>query len=163
RRAVAAAGLSDRVDVVTADMFADPWPAGHDSHLFSNVLHDWDEPDCRRLLALSAAALPPGGRVFVHDMLLDDDKAGPLWAAEYVVDRTRVRLGEGETVFRSAVAALRRWEQFRLGWVEAWPADTPLRPGEAVAVMCRAVGGWWLNACRVVYLIDETDPTTRFG
>ena len=45
--------------------------------------------------------------------------------AGYVVDRTRVRLGEGEPVFRSAVAALRRWEQFGLGWVAVWPADTP--------------------------------------
>src|SRR5262245_51475794 len=72
----------------------------------------------------------------------------------YVVDRTRVRLGEGEPVFRSAVAALRRWEQFRLGWVEAWPADTPLRAGEVVAVMGRAVGVWWLNACRIVDVVD---------
>ena len=28
--------------------------------------------------------------------------------AGYVVDRTRIKLGEGETVFRSAIAALRR-------------------------------------------------------
>ena len=48
--------------------------------------------------------------------------------AGYVVDRTRIKLGEGEQVFRSAIAALRRWEQFRLGWVEAWPPDTPIRP-----------------------------------
>ena len=30
--------------------------------------------------------------------------------AGHVVDRTRIELGEGEAVFRSAVAALRRWE-----------------------------------------------------
>jgi uncharacterized protein (UPF0548 family) len=83
--------------------------------------------------------------------------------AGYVVDRTRIRLGEGEPVFRSAVAALRRWEQFRLGWVEAWPPDTPIRAGEVVAVMGRAVGVWWLNACRVVYVVDEAGPTPKFG
>jgi predicted O-methyltransferase YrrM len=85
RRAVAAAGLDDRIDVVAADMFTAPWPHGHDCHLFSNVLHDWDEAECRELLARSAAALPVGGRILIHDMLLDDDKAGPLWAAEYSV------------------------------------------------------------------------------
>src|SRR4051794_938743 len=53
--------------------------------------------------------------------------------AGFVVDRTRVKLGQGEAVFRAAVAALRRWEQFNLGWVWAWPADAPIRPGEAVA------------------------------
>lgn len=85
RRGVARAGCGDRIDVVTGDMFADAWPADHDVHLFSNVLHDWGEPDCRRLLGLSAGSLPPGGRLLVHDMFLDDDKAGPLWAAEYSV------------------------------------------------------------------------------
>lgn len=85
RRTIRTAGLDDRVAVVEADMFRDPWPEGHDVHLFSNVLHDWDEAECRSLLARSAAALPADGRILVHDMLLDDDKAGPPWAAEYSV------------------------------------------------------------------------------
>ena len=83
--------------------------------------------------------------------------------AGYAVDRTRIKLGEGEPVFRSAVGALRRWGQFRLGWVEAWPPDTPIQLGEVVAVMGRAVGVWWLNACRVVYAVDEAGPVPRFG
>lgn len=83
--------------------------------------------------------------------------------AGYVVDRTRIKLGVGERVFRLAIAALRRWEQFRLGWVEAWPSDTPLQKGEAVAVMGRAIGLWWLNACRVVYVVNETGPISKFG
>jgi uncharacterized protein (UPF0548 family) len=83
--------------------------------------------------------------------------------AGYVVDRTRVKLGEGEAVFRSAVAALRRWEQFDLGWVEAWSPDTPIRAGEVVAVTGRAIGLWWLNACRVVYVVDEGGEKSRFG
>ncbi len=85
RRTVAAAGCADRVSVVRADMFTDPWPAGHDRHLFANVLHDWDEPECRRLLRKSADCLPPDGRMIVLDMFLDDAKTGPLWAAEYSV------------------------------------------------------------------------------
>ena len=83
--------------------------------------------------------------------------------AGYVVDRTRIKLGEGEAVFQSAIAALRRWEQFRLGWVAAWPSDTPIEPGEVVAVMGRAIGFWWLNACRVVYVVGETGPLSKFG
>ena len=81
----------------------------------------------------------------------------------YVVDRTRVKLGEGEQVFRLAITALRRWEQFRLDWVEAWSPDTPIQPGEVVAVMGRAVGVWWLNACRIVYIVDEAGPISKFG
>jgi predicted O-methyltransferase YrrM len=93
KRTISAAGLGGRIDVVTADMFTDLWPADHDTHLFSNVLHDWNEADCRRLLAKSVAAMPDGGRLLVHDMLLDDDKSGPLWAAEYSVLLTTVTQG----------------------------------------------------------------------
>ena len=93
RRTISVAGLDGRIDVTTADMFTDPWPADHDTHLFSNVLHDWNESDCRRLLGKSVAALPPGGRLLIHDMLLDDDKSGPLWAAEYSVLLTTVTQG----------------------------------------------------------------------
>ncbi len=93
QRTVAAAGLGGRINIVTANMFADAWPEDHDTHLFSNVLHDWNPTDCRRLLATSAAALPDGGRLLIHDMLLDDDMSGPLWAAEYSVLLTTVTQG----------------------------------------------------------------------
>jgi uncharacterized protein (UPF0548 family) len=81
----------------------------------------------------------------------------------YVVDHTRIKLGEGEAVFHSAIAALRRWEQFRLGWVEAWSPDTPIQSGQVVAVMGRAIGLWWLNSCRIVYVVDESGPISKFG
>lgn len=81
----------------------------------------------------------------------------------FVVDRTRIRLGSGESVFRAAVAALRRWEQFQLGWVQPWPTDVPHLPGEVVTVLARASGLWWLNACRIVYVVDETGATCRSG
>jgi uncharacterized protein (UPF0548 family) len=81
----------------------------------------------------------------------------------YVVDHTRIKLGEGEEVFTRAKAALGRWEQFRLGWVEAWPPATPIRAGEVVAVVARRVGLWWLSACRVVYVVDEPGSVSRYG
>ena len=81
----------------------------------------------------------------------------------FAVDRTRIKLGEGEPVFRSAIAALQRWEQFQLGWVEAWSPDTPIKSGEVVAVMGRAIGLWWLNSCRIIYVVNESGPITKFG
>jgi SAM-dependent methyltransferase len=66
-------------------MFRDPFPGGFDVHLFSQVLHDWDEPRVRRLLAASFAALPPGGVLLDHDSHLDADKRGPLPVAAYSV------------------------------------------------------------------------------
>jgi uncharacterized protein (UPF0548 family) len=83
--------------------------------------------------------------------------------AGYVVDRTRIKLGEGAKVFAAARAALERWEHFRLGWVETWPPETPIQTGQVVAVIARLFGLWWLNACRIVYIVDEEGPVQRFG
>jgi uncharacterized protein (UPF0548 family) len=81
----------------------------------------------------------------------------------YVVDHTRIKLGEGEEVFTKARAALGRWEQFRLGWVGVWSSETPIETGEVVAVIARNLGLWWLNACRIVYVVDEPGPIQRYG
>lgn len=78
-------GFSERVAVLAGDMFEDAYPADHDVHLLSNVLHDWDEAAARKLLAKSAAALPVSGRLLIHDALLDADKSGPIEVAEYSV------------------------------------------------------------------------------
>jgi hypothetical protein len=83
--AIAKRGCSDRVSVVAGDMLAAPLPALADVHLFSNVLHDWDEPVVRDLLKKSFAALPPGGLVIVHGAHLNATKTGPLHVAEYSV------------------------------------------------------------------------------
>jgi len=80
--------------------------------------------------------------------------------AGYVVDRTRIRLGEGGGTFLSAKAALEGWRHFQLGWVETWPTAVPIKAGEVVAVMARHFGFWWLNACRIVYVVDDG---RRFG
>jgi SAM-dependent methyltransferase len=76
-------GCSEKVRVLSGDMFADPLPAGFDTHLFSNVLHDWDVDKVRTLLAASFAALEPGGRLLVHDAHLNAEKSGPLPVAKY--------------------------------------------------------------------------------
>ena len=83
--------------------------------------------------------------------------------ADYVVDHTRIKLGQGEEVFMKAKAALGRWQQFRLGWVEVWSPETPIQTGEVVAVIARNLGLWWLNACRIVYVVDEEEPIQRYG
>jgi uncharacterized protein (UPF0548 family) len=32
-----------------------------------------------------------------------------------------------------------------------------------VAILARSLGLWWLNACRIVYVVDEPGPVQRFG
>ena len=77
------AGMEDRVDTLAVDMFREPWPRGYDSLFFSNVFHDWDFETCAWLARQSYDALPSGGRILLHEMLLDDDGDGPVTAASF--------------------------------------------------------------------------------
>ena len=72
-----------RIDVRPMNIFKDPWPRGHDAVFFSNVFHDWDRETCAFLGRRSFDALPAGGRLYVHEILLADSKDGPLAAASF--------------------------------------------------------------------------------
>ena len=76
-------GLADHLTVHTADMFAAPWPKAADVILFSNVLHDWDVSEVHRLIEQAADTLPSGGLLVIHEVFINDDKNGPIPAAEY--------------------------------------------------------------------------------
>lgn len=81
----------------------------------------------------------------------------------YVLDHTRAEVGYGEQAFDSAKRALESWQQFRLDWLDVSPQETPIRQGEVLAILARSAGVWWLNACRIVYVIDDSRPAKRFG
>ncbi|MDQ3702918.1 MAG: ubiquinone/menaquinone biosynthesis protein, partial [Chloroflexota bacterium] len=78
---IARYGVTAQVETHAANMFADPWPTGYDAVFFSNIFHDWDVARCRHLVAQSFAALPSGGRIYLHEILLADSRDGPLPAA----------------------------------------------------------------------------------
>ncbi len=82
-RSVTTRGFADRVSVCTGDMFKDAFPDTCDVHLYSNVLHDWDKPLVKELLAKSSDALPSGGLMVVHDAHINATKTGPLPVAAY--------------------------------------------------------------------------------
>jgi len=81
----------------------------------------------------------------------------------FVVDRNRKRLGEGSEVFHTARRALAAWKMFDIGWVEVFSPKTPIAAGETVAVLATIWGLCFLNACRIVYTVDEDGPLRRFG
>ena len=83
--------------------------------------------------------------------------------AGFTADHHRLRLGEGRATFARAVEALRSWRMFDLGWIATYPPAAPQEPGTTVAVRVRHFGFWSLNACRVVYRIDDEGPVVRYG
>lgn len=75
-------GVQDRLTCVPGDMFREPLPAC-DAVLLSNVLHDWDVPECQALLRRASGVLAPGGKLILHDVFLNDALDGPLPIALY--------------------------------------------------------------------------------
>jgi hypothetical protein len=82
---IAAAGLSSRVRTQPVNMFTQAWPTGHDTHFLSNILHDWSDATCRMLVKKSFEALPSGGRIVLHEMLMNEDGCGPLPTAAFAL------------------------------------------------------------------------------
>ena len=82
-RYISASGQSSRVRTESVNMFTQAWPTGYDAHFLSNILHDWSDETCRMLVKKSFDALPSGGRIVLHEMLMDDDGCGPLPAAAF--------------------------------------------------------------------------------
>jgi acetylserotonin N-methyltransferase len=75
--------VSEKVDTVAVDMFRQPWPRGYDSVFFSNIWHDWNLRTCRWLAERTYEILPPGGRIMLHEMLLDNSSEGATTAAAF--------------------------------------------------------------------------------
>jgi len=127
REMAEAFGVSGRMETTAGDMFRDPVPGDPDVILLSNVLHDWDIPDCRELVLRCAAALPSGGRLLIHDVFLDDALDGPLPVALY--SASLFRLTEGRAYSGA---------EYR-----TWLTDAGLTPREIVPTLihCGALVG----------------------
>ncbi len=117
-------GCRDKVSVMAGDFFAQPLPEGYDTHLFSNVLHDWDVPQVRALLAASFRALDRGGLLIVHDAHLNDDKTGPLAVAKY--SALMMAVTEGKCYSTLEMESLLREAGFRDPCFEPTVADRSL-------------------------------------
>jgi 3-hydroxy-5-methyl-1-naphthoate 3-O-methyltransferase len=78
---IADAELRDRIAVHAGDFFADPLPPAHDVHMYSMIMHDWNQEHDQLLLRKSFEALPSGGTIIISELLVDDNKTGPAPAA----------------------------------------------------------------------------------
>ena len=82
---------------------------------------------------------------------------------DFTLDEAGAVIGHGAEAFQRARAALRKWRQFELGWVELFPRAASIEPDTNVAVLVRHLGFWSLNGCRVVYHLGDPEAGTVFG
>ena len=81
----------------------------------------------------------------------------------FVVDHNHIHLGSGEVTFSAAKQALVEWQHYRFDWVELHRPNVAPAPDQTVGVLARAMGLWVLNACRVVYVVEEEVPLRRLA
>src|SRR5262245_7083079 len=81
----------------------------------------------------------------------------------YNIDRYTIQLGHGDITYQRAVAAIRGLHIWDFDWIQlCWPT-TPVEVGSVLATLTWQLGIWYLNPCRIVYLVDEDQPNRRFG
>lgn len=117
----------------------------------------WRRPTAARVTAFRARNEDVG---FGYEEL--GQSAGG-YPAGYNVDHNTVRLGRGEDVWTRACAALKGWRMFPAGWTAIEPTGEPVRVGLTLTMQARGYGLWWMNGCRIVYVVEETGPVRRFG
>ncbi|GFM17843.1 O-methyltransferase [Mycobacterium sp. PO1] len=70
-------GVADRIDCVEGDIFR-AVNATADVYLLKDVLHDWDDERCRKILAAVAASMPSGAKLVVAEYLQDLHRPNPF-------------------------------------------------------------------------------------
>ena len=78
-------GLPDKISYHPGNFDDTPLPAGNDAIWLSQVLHSQDEKGCKELIDKAFAALNSGGKLMVHEFLLDDNKTSPVMASIFAV------------------------------------------------------------------------------
>lgn len=79
----AAAGIAARYHLIPGDAFETEFGTGYDLVLITNFLHHFDIPTCTKFLRKVHAALAPGGRAAIVDLVPNEDRTTPPTAAAF--------------------------------------------------------------------------------
>jgi hypothetical protein len=93
RKAIASAGLTDRVATATGDFFRDPLPRA-DVITMGMILHDWNLEKKLHLIGAAYEALPPDGAFVVIENLIDDARRENLFGLLMSLNML-IELGDG--------------------------------------------------------------------
>lgn len=80
-RFISDAGLVDRVRYIPGNAIKAQWPGNQDAILMSYLMSGVPGDEVEGLLQKAFEALSPGGKLMVHDFMVNDDRRGPALAA----------------------------------------------------------------------------------
>ncbi len=85
-RRMAAVGLTGRVTLAPGSFYTDSLPAGADLTWVSAIVHQNSRAQNRALFAKVFAALVPGGRILIRDIVMDPSRTRPAGGALFAVN-----------------------------------------------------------------------------
>jgi SAM-dependent methyltransferase len=86
RARVADSGLADRITLAAGDFYRDPLPAGADFAWVSAIAHQHSRAHNRELFSKVFAALIPGGRIAVRDIVMQPCRTQPVGGALFAIN-----------------------------------------------------------------------------
>ncbi len=133
RRLMKKTGLASRVRLVPGNYHVDAMPAGADLAWVSAIVHQNSRAQNRALFAKVLAALVPGGRILIRDIVMDSSRTRPVGGALFAVNMLVATAGGGTFTFA----------ELRADLVDAGFAKVKfLRRGEAMdSVLCATKPG----------------------
>lgn len=88
-------GVADRVELAAGDFYTDPLPRGADLVWLSAIIHQNSPDENRALYRRAAEALPPGGRLLIRDIVMEESRTAPLAGALFAVNMLVATPGGG--------------------------------------------------------------------
>jgi SAM-dependent methyltransferase len=80
--------IAKRVDFLPGDLLKDSWGDGYDLALLFSIVHLYQPPEIKALLAKVAATLQPGGRLLVVEHVADSQPERPVTSLDDIFSRT---------------------------------------------------------------------------
>ena len=94
------------------------------------------------------------------DDLIESEKNAELTYDKYNLqgydhDQNKILLGSGIEVWAAAKEAIKQWAMFPDGWCRIYYQNPIFQKGDIVVMNARAFGVWWLNAARILYVLND--------
>ncbi|HEX8324822.1 MAG TPA: methyltransferase [Tepidisphaeraceae bacterium] len=102
-----ASPVFDRLSFHPADYRQDPLPGPFDAVVYAGALHQETPASAADLFAKLRHATRPGGRVFIVDLMLDDDRTAPAFSALFQLNMMLLRPGARVFSVSEVIAVMR--------------------------------------------------------
>ena len=98
-------GLSSRISFVPGNYINDKVPGNYDVAWLSHILHSEGKEECEKIIAKVVDSLTNGGKIFIHDFILNEDRTSPLFPTLFSLNML-VNTNNGQSYSESEIIGM---------------------------------------------------------